>query len=51
MPAQIAERVLLEPYCPDCKVFGMDTTVRREAELWVAGHDADNHPEPEGEDG
>jgi hypothetical protein len=51
MAAQIAEKVLLEPYCVPCKVFGLETTVRREAELWVAQHDAAQHPEPDAEDG
>jgi hypothetical protein len=51
MSAQIAEKVLLEPYCPDCKIAADDpTTVRLEAEGWVARHDAEYHPEPEPED-
>lgn len=50
MPAQIAERVIFEQHCPDCNVYGLDTTVRREAELWAAQHDAAEHPEPELED-
>jgi hypothetical protein len=50
MTAQIAERTLLEPYCTDCKVSA-DPTTRLAAEAWAAKHDADYHPEPEGEDG
>jgi hypothetical protein len=50
MSAQIAEKVLLEPYCTDCKVSDQPTT-RLAAEAWAAKHDADYHPEPEGEDG
>lgn len=49
MPAQIAERVLLEPYCPDCKTAAEPTT-RLEAEAWAARHDNEFHPEPEEED-
>ena len=49
MPAQIAERVLLEPYCPDCKTAGHPMS-RLEAEAWCAKHDAYSHPEPEEED-
>lgn len=52
MPGQIAERTLLEPYCPDCKVTAdVSTTVRLEAEAWVAKHDTEHHPEPDPEDG
>lgn len=50
MPAQIAERVLLEPYCFDCKEAA-DPMTRLEAEAWCAKHDTDKHPEPEPEDG
>ncbi len=50
MPAQIAEKVLLEPYCIPCKESAEGTTVRLEAEAWVAKHDAEHHPEPIPED-
>lgn len=49
MPAQIAERTLLEPYCPDCKISAEPGT-RLAAEAWAAAHDAEHHPEPEEED-
>lgn len=49
MPAQIAERVLLEPYCTECKVSAQPMS-RLDAELWSAQHDDQNHPEPEPED-
>lgn len=54
MTAQIAERTLFEPYCVPCagkSVITFGTTSRLEAEAWVAKHDAEYHPEPEGEDG
>lgn len=50
MSGQIAERVLLEPYCISCKVTADGTTNRLEAEAWVAQHDTAHHPEPEEED-
>lgn len=49
MPAQIAERVMLDPYCTECGVSAQPMN-RREAELWAAAHDAEFHPEPEEED-
>lgn len=52
MSAQIAEKTVYEPYCVPCKVTSMSPLeTRSEAELWAAKHDADNHPEPEPEDG
>jgi hypothetical protein len=52
MPGRIREIPLLEPYCDECPETEADgTTVRREAEAWVAKHDAEHHPEPEPEDG
>lgn len=50
MSAQIAERVLLEPYCVPCGVSAEPST-RLEAEAWAAKHDAEFHPDDEGEDG
>ncbi len=51
MSAQIAEKVVFDPYCVPCKVTAMfPLETRSEAEMWAAKHDAEHHPEPELED-
>ncbi len=49
MPAQIAQRVLFDPYCTDCKVSAQPMS-RPDADAWAAEHDTEHHPEPELED-
>jgi hypothetical protein len=50
MTAQVAETILHFAYCIPCKDASQPVTTT-EAEAWAARHDADHHPEPEGEDG